>query len=142
MYLNVNDLKKGTRGEVLDTITRSSAEVIDQAIEDAQAEVESRLSARYDIAKELQKTAESPDRVTMVVKLIRDIALYNCFSFSAPVNMPESRVKAYDNAIKFLRDAQAEKANIIGLSRLNTNADGTTSSSYVAFGGNEKRNNY
>ena len=52
--------------------------------------------------------------------------------------MPENRVTSYNNAIKFLKEVQAERASIDGLTRL-TGTTGT--SSYVSFGGNRKRNN-
>ena len=131
MYLNIEDLKKSIRGEVLTVVTREENNAL-QAIADAEAELESYLSARYDIAAELVKTPDDK-RVTMVVKLVRDIALYNCYNIAAPSTIPEIRIHNYDNAIKFLRDCQSEKANITGLKRLNTNNDGSTSSSYIAY---------
>ena len=170
MYLSINDLKKGIRGEVLNVITREEDNAF-QAITEAMAEVESYLSARYDIATELAKTPESDPpppfsppfsppsegsgevsplsgglggvgRLTMIVKLVRDIALYNCHNIAAPVNIPENRIKSYDNAIKFLRECQAEKASIPGLKRLNTNDDGTTSSNYIAFSTSSQKRNH
>jgi phage gp36-like protein len=144
-YLSVKDLEKGIRGEVLQVITRDASNA-EQAIEEAAAEVESYLSARYNIGAELSKTPPDPedpedrdDRITMVVKIVRDIALYNCYNIANPANIPDNRIKSYENAIKFLRDCQAEKAAITQLARLNANDDGTTSSSYINFGGNEKR---
>ena len=74
----------------------------------------------------------------LVVKLIRDIALYNCYNISNPVNMPESRVLLYQQTIKYMRDIQSERADIPGLIRL----DAKTGSNYVAFGGNLKRPNH
>lgn len=142
MYLNLSDLQKGIRSEVLATLTRNQDAVAEQAIKEASLEVASYLSARYDIAAELEKTHESADRNTMVVKLVRDIALYNIYNFTAPVNIPDNRVKCYENAIQLLKAAQAEKANIVGLKRLATAEDGTVESSYVAYGGNRKRDNY
>jgi phage gp36-like protein len=143
MYLSVNDLKKGIRGEVLQIITREEDNAA-QAIHEACAEVESYLSARYDIDAELQKTPpdddQPDDRITMVVKLVRDVALYNCFNIANPVSIPENRIKNYDNAIKFLRECQAERAAIPILARRNVGIDGQSSSSYIAFGGNSKRN--
>ncbi len=143
MYLNIEDLKKGMRSEVLSVLTREKENAW-QAIADAQAEVESYLCARYDIATELAKEpGKEPQRVKMVVKVVRDIALYNCYNYSAPVNIPDNRVKAYDNALKFLRDCQAEKAHIPGLSRLVANADGTVSSNYVYYvTSSQKRNHH
>jgi phage gp36-like protein len=137
MYLNSDDLKKGIRGEVLTVITRDEQNAT-QAIAEAQAEVEGYLMARYDIATELAKNPDD-ERVILVVKLVRDVALYNCYNISAPVNMPENRVKTYENTIKFLRDCQAEKASIPGLPRLKTSADGTVSSNYVSYSGSSPK---
>jgi phage gp36-like protein len=107
------------------------------------AEVESYLCARYNIAYELAKTPDDTSRNTMVVKLVRDIALYNCHNISAPVNLPDNRIKAYENAVKFLQACQAEKASIPGLNRLITAEDGTVSSNYVSFStSSDKRNHH
>lgn len=135
MYLQPEDLERGVRGEILSVVTRNTDNVR-QAIAEAQAEVESYLTARYDIRAEFAKTGDS--RLPMVVKLVRDIALYNCFNIANPVSMPENRVTAYNNAVKFLKEVQAERASIDGLTRL-TGTTGT--SSYVSFGGNRKRKN-
>lgn len=135
MYLQPEDLERGVRGEILSVVTRN-ADNVRQAIAEAQAEVESYLTARYDIRAEFAKTGDS--RLPMVVKLVRDIALYNCFNIANPVSMPENRVTAYNNAVKFLKEVQAERASIDGLTRL-TGTTGT--SSYVSFGGNRKRKN-
>lgn len=135
MYLQPEDLERGVRGEILSVVTRN-ADNVRQAIAEAQAEVESYLTARYDIRAEFAKTGD--DRLPMVVKLVRDIALYNCFNIANPVSMPENRVTAYNNAVKFLKEVQSERASIDGLTRL-TGTTGT--SSYVSFGGNRKRKN-
>jgi phage gp36-like protein len=141
MYISIDDLRKGIRSEVLDALMRGDVNVATQAIVEAEAEVSAYLSARYAIADELQKNDQSVDRVSMVVKLVRDIAIYNIHSFSAPVNMPENKLRAYEDAVRLLRDCQAEKASIAGLRRLFPDGAGGVSSSYVLFGGNEKRNN-
>ena len=142
MYLDKNDLTKGIRPEVLDTLTRSNAEVWQQAVEEACAEVAGYLSARYDIALELEKQPSDDSRKPLVVKLVRDIALFNIYNFSSPVNMPETKQRAYECAIALLRDVQKEKAAIAGLKRLNSSSEGKTESSYIAFGGNPKRQNH
>ncbi|MDR0872181.1 MAG: DUF1320 domain-containing protein [Prevotellaceae bacterium] len=139
MYLSIEDITKGMRAEVLAVITRSDDEVVQQAINEAMAEVTAYLSARYDIAAEFAKTS---NRATMVAKIVRDIAIYNCHCFSAPVNIPKNRETAYENAIKFLRDVQAEKASIPDLARLTTAPDGTVSSNYLYFSGNPKRDHH
>lgn len=135
MYLDTNDLKHGIHGEMLNVITRY-AENAEQAISEAQSEVESYLTARYDIRAEFAKTGS--ERSPLVIRLVRDVALYNCFKISNPVNMPEVRRDAYRDTIAFLKDVQAERASIDALTR-RTGTTGT--SSYVSFGGNRKRNN-
>lgn len=134
-YLTIQDLHKGIHRETLSVITRNEDNAL-QAIAEAQAEVESYLTARYDIRSEWDKTGDN--RCVMVVKLVRDIAIYNCYNISNPVNMPDSRRDAYKDAIAFLKEVQAERASIDGLTRL-TGTTGT--SSYVSFGGNKKRKN-
>ena len=135
MYLDINDLKHGIHGEMLNVITRY-AENAEQAISEAQSEVESYLTARYDIRAEFAKTGS--ERSPLVIRLVRDVALYNCFKISNPVNMPEVRRDAYRDTVAFLKDVQAERASIDALTR-RTGTTGT--SSYVSFGGNRKRNN-
>lgn len=135
MYLSIEDLKKGIYGEVLTVISRSDENAL-QAIAEAQAEVESYLTARYDIRAEFARTGES--RSPIIVKIVRDIALYNCYCISNPVNMPESRRNSYKDAIAYLKDVQTERASIDSLTRLNT---ATAGSNYVKFGSNRKRNN-
>lgn len=133
MYLTTTDLEMGIQEEVLTVITRNRRKA-EQAIADAIAEVRSYLCARYDMDLELAKT--DGDRSPMVVKVARDIALYNCFNISNPVNMPESRREAYRDAVAYLKSVQAERASIEGLVRLNA----ATGSSYVSYGGNPKKN--
>ena len=135
MYLDTNDLKHGIHGEMLNVITRY-AENAEQAISEAQSEVESYLTARYDIRAEFAKTGS--ERSPLVIRLVRDVALYNCFKISNPVNMPEVRRDAYRDTIAFLKDVQAERASIDALTR-RTGTTGT--SSYVSFGGNRKHKN-
>ena len=135
MYLTTEELTDGIHAESLTAITRGDNSKASQAIEDAMAMVRSYLCVRYDIEAEYAKTGAARDGMT--VKLVRDIAIYYCYEGSSPVNMPETREKAYDDAIAFLKSVQAEKAAMPGLARL----DGSRGSNYVKFGGNRKRRN-
>jgi phage gp36-like protein len=134
MYIEQADIEKGIYPEVLTVISRNPGNIT-TAIEEAMAEVRSYLTARYDMDAEYARTGSS--RHVLVVKLVRDIALYNCYNISNPVNMPESRVQKYKDCIVSLKDIQSERASIDGLTRL----DGTpsTGSNYLKFGGNTKR---
>lgn len=135
MYITIEELTDGIHAESLTAITRGDTGKATQAIEDAMAMVRSYLCVRYDIEAEYAKTGNARDGMT--VKLVRDIAIYYCYEGSSPVNMPETREKAYDDAIAFLKSVQAEKAAMPGLLRL----DGSRGSNYVKFGGNRKRRN-
>ena len=135
MYITVEELTDGIHAESLTAITRGDTAKAAQAIEDAMAMVRSYLCVRYDIEAEYARTGAARDGMT--VKLVRDIAIYYCYEGSSPVNMPETREKAYDDAIAFLKSVQAEKAAMPGLLRL----DGSRGSNYVKFGGNRKRRN-
>ena len=136
MYLVQTDIEKGIYPEILNVLSRNP-ENIANAIAEAMSEVAAYLNARYNITAEYAATGTS--RNTMIVKLVRDIALYNCYNISNPVNMPESRVQKYKDTISFLKDVQSEKASIEGLTRLDSSTG--TGSSYIRFGGNKKRNN-
>ena len=135
MYITVEELTDGIHAESLTAITRGDNSKATQAIEDAMAMVRSYLCVRYDIEAEYAKTGAARDGMT--VKLVRDIAIYYCYEGSSPVNMPETRKDAYDNAVRFLERVQAEKASLPGLTRL----DGVRGSNYVKYGGNRKRRN-
>ncbi|GHV66966.1 hypothetical protein FACS1894199_11480 [Bacteroidia bacterium] len=142
MYLSIDDLKKGMYQENLNVVSRGEENVL-QAIVEAEAEVASYLSVRYDMATELAKPSESADRIPIVVKLVRDIALYNCCCVGGAVNIPEFRGQRYKESISYLKEVQAERAQIQGLQRLNATSDGGTSSSYASFGGsNTKRDHH
>lgn len=135
MYITLEELTDGIHAESLTAITRGDDRKAAKAIDDAMAMVRSYLCVRYDIEAEYAKTGNARDGMT--VKLVRDIAIYYCYEGSSPVNMPETREKAYDDAIAFLKSVQAEKAAMPGLARL----DGSKGSNYVKYGGNRKRRN-
>lgn len=134
MYINYNDLKTGINEETLSVITRNQNNA-EQAIREAEAEVRTYLCVRYDIDEEYCKTGDSRDAT--VFRLVRDIALYRCYAISNPTSMPEIRRQNYEDAIKLMRDIQAERASL-ALTRLDGGSQG---SNYVKYGGNQKRKN-
>ncbi len=137
-YINQSDIEgAGMYPEILKTLSREPEYII-TAIADAEAEVRAYLTARYEIDQELAKTGSS--RNILVVKIVRDVAIYNIYNISNPVNMPESRVQNYKDKIAFLKEVQAERASIDGLTR-KTNAE-TGGSNYLKFGGNTPRSNH
>jgi phage gp36-like protein len=136
MYLTVEDLNAGGYMEELLAVGRTEQNML-SAIAEAMAEVQSYLSARYDIGAEFAKTGTA--RNPMVLKIARNIAIYNIYNIGNPSSVPESRIAVYRDDIAFLKNVQAEKASLPSLTRLTDPAQG--GSSFIAFGGNKKRNN-
>ena len=136
MYLEQTDIEKGIYPEVLQVISRNP-ENITTAITEAMAEVSAYLQSRFNIQAEYLLTGAS--RNTLVVKMVREVALYNVYNISNPQNMPQSRLDRYKGIIAFLKDVQAERAGIDGLQRLDSETG--TGSNYIRFGGHQKRKN-
>lgn len=136
MYLTKTDIEAGIQPEILTVISRND-DNINTAIAEAVAEVSAYLRVRYDTDTEFAKTGTS--RNTMVVKTVRDIAIYNCYGASNPVNMPDAQIQKYKDAISFLTKVQGERASIEGMDRI---SDEVSGSSYLKYGGNPKRINH
>ena len=137
MYLTTDDLNKGIYPEVLQVLSRSMDNV-NQAIVEATDEVVGYLSARYDMDVELLKTGTN--RNTTTIKLIREIAIYNCYKISNPVNMPESRIQVYKDTVSFMVRIQSGKVAIPGLIYLSDKTE--KGSSYIKSGGSPLRHNH
>lgn len=137
MYIVQADVEKGIYPELLQVLSRTP-EVIETCIKEAIGEVEAYLCARYNMDVELAKSGAA--RNVIVVKAVKDIAIWNVYKASNPVNMSEARELAYKQTIDFLKNIQAEKATIKGLNRLQDTTNG--GSSYIRFGGNTKRTNH
>lgn len=136
MYINKSDIEnQGISTQDIDGMNISDT-AIDEAIKDAIEEASSYLNARYNLEQELIKTGSSRNR--MLVKIIRDISIYNIYAQSNPVNMPEERVDIHNSAIKFLEKVRSERTNLRGLNRKLDN----NGSSYLKFGSNKPRKNH
>jgi len=76
--------------------------VVDRAIADADAEIDSYCGVRYSVP-----FTTVPDRVR---KLSVDIAIYNLYARRK--GSPEHRKERYDNAIRFLKDVAKNQASL------------------------------
>jgi len=76
---------------------------IDKAIADADEIINSYIGNRY----QLPLTSPFPK---LVVKLSTDIAIYNLYRRRSGITPPELVIKAYDEAMRMLRDIQTGKA--------------------------------
>lgn len=139
MYMDYNDLLNGAWGETLQVLQREQANAL-QAILDAQGEVKAYLFRLYDIDSELLKTP-ADHRCDFLVKLIRDIAIYNIYSIASPSMMNETKRLKYEDAIAFLSKVQAQKAFIPDLPPLSSDKKDTGGTYGIYFGTNTRRDN-
>lgn len=93
-----------------------SEDVIRGEAEDlADAEIQSLLSSRYEIATELAKTTPDATRARMIMKCMVDITLYHLHFTINPRNIPKIRDKAYDHCKDFLKAAQSGDVLVVGV---------------------------
>ncbi len=137
MYIEYSDLKKGAYEETLRVLQREEQNA-EQAINDAIGEVNPYLSNIYNLDLELAKAGEQRNK--FLVKLIRDIAIYNIYCISSPSSMSETRRLKYEDSIKFLNKVLKQEITIPNLEKL---AAPTTGGSYGIGGGSlTRRNNH
>ncbi len=137
MYLELDDLRKGAYEETLRVLQREEQNA-EQAINDAIGEVKPYLSNLYNIELEFAKTGEHRNK--LLVKLIRDIAIYNIYCISSPSSMSETRRLKYEDSIKFLNKVLKQEMIIPNLEKLTSP---TTGGNYGISGGSlTPRNNH
>lgn len=100
-FLTEPDYAVQVRAEIKTLITQGSPAALQKAELAAQAEMESYLNARYNVASIFE--AENEDRNPIVMLYLIDIVLYHLHSNISPRNIPELRGIRYDAAIKWLR---------------------------------------
>ncbi|MDY6381373.1 MAG: phage protein Gp36 family protein [Synergistales bacterium] len=137
MYLTYEDLTNGAHQETLNVLQRYQDNAL-QAILDAMGEVKNYLFLRYKIDEEFSKTGSN--RNAFLVKIIRDIAIYNIYCIASPSQMSETRRLKYEDWRDFLSRVAQQKAFIADLPLLDEPASG--GNYYVASGTNRRRGNH
>jgi phage gp36-like protein len=98
-------------------------------------EAKSHLSSRYLIDTDFAKTGN--DRNQLLVLKTVDIALYNIHSILNPKQIPDIRIKRYDDAIAWCMQVNRGEINPVGLTKP---TDGSKQA--VQYGSNRKRDHY
>jgi hypothetical protein len=80
----------------------------------ADAEIQSLLSSKYEIATELL-IDEPATRAAMIKKCMVDISLYHLHFTINPRNIPQLRVTAYEHCKDFLKAAQEGNVLVVGV---------------------------
>lgn len=98
-FISEADYSVQIKSDVLTTVKNTDA--LPKAELMAQAEMESFLNARFDVAEIFNKTAE--DRNPVILMYMIDIILYHIHSNISPRNIPELRGIRYEAAINWLK---------------------------------------
>jgi phage gp36-like protein len=135
-FITPEDYNASIHAEILDTITRSDATVVELAEDIAIEEAKGYLAERFDVTAIFGATAG--DRNKLLIMMCIDIVLYHLHSAHNPQRFPEIRKDRYKRAVEWLTGCKTGEITPNGLP-LKTNADATTGSQRLGFGSNDKR---
>lgn len=107
MFLTIHDYPRLIKDQNLQQVIQGNEALLEQAGLDAQAEMESYLNQRFDVAVEFAKTGD--DRNPLLVMYLMDMALYHLHTRITPRNIPEVRGIRYENAINWLNKVASGK---------------------------------
>lgn len=100
-FLTETDYEVQIRNWVKQIITQYKTDVLHQAELAAQAEMESYLRQRYDVAQIYSRQDE--ERNALIVLYMIDITLYHLHSNISADNIPELRIIRYNSAKEWLK---------------------------------------
>jgi phage gp36-like protein len=138
MFINTADLNSSLYPEIKQAIARGQDTIVELHINEALSYIQSRLSTKYDILTEFAKTGE--DRHPLLVKYAKDIAIY--FLYDLPESIPLKRVKAYEDAIKWLDDLNKGFAVLAGVDPAPISDDHPPLGSIVVDSNEKRRNEF
>ncbi len=135
-FLTDNDYKTLIKTDILAVVTRQDASIRPAAERIAQSQIESYLRHKYDVQTTFAATGE--ERSADLVMYMMDITLYHMHSAVSPQQIPDLRVKRYDDAIEWLKAVASGKltANFPLLPVPETPTGG------LLWGSQERVNNY
>lgn len=135
-FIEKDDLVKYIQEDNLDQILDGDDTRLDEPINDAIAYATGFLDTRYNTAQIFGASGNSRHRVVRVA--VTHIAIYYLHNLINPRNIPELRVKNYDDSVKTL--TMIRKGEICqDLPLLTTDQ---TETGYVKYGNKQNKNNY
>jgi len=138
MFITKTDITgSGIHEEILNALTRSTDQTVEDLILVAIDEAGGYLAARYDV-NAIFSAVGSARNETVKQRCI-DIALYHIHSKANPNILPDIRVKRYDDAIDWLKGVQSGNITPPGLPLLNTDSG---VGGMISYGSNPKRVNH
>lgn len=135
MFITASELNSTLYPEIQAAIARNQTTIVELHINEAIGFVESKLATKYAIREEMQKTGN--DRHPLLLKYVKDIAVY--FLYDLPETIPAKRVKAYDDAVRFLDDCVKGNALLAGVNPAPTENNIVQVFGNISSGSDEKR---
>jgi hypothetical protein len=120
-YIETSELSAIAPPDDVTVINTKAATAFAVAINTAISIAEGYLAHRFNTAAIFGATGSG--RNASLLKCVQDIALYHAYVVAVPRNIPEIRVKLYDDAMRWLRDLQKGVVEPTGLT-LKTPAQG------------------
>lgn len=136
-FIRIEDYDASIHQEILDSLIRSDASIIEICEDRAIAEMRGYMSKRYDCDKIF--SAEEENRSQIVLMMAIDIAIYHIFCIHNPRMMSEIRVSRYERAVEWLKGVRSGDITIDGLPIVEDTV--RNSSSQYQIRSNRKRNN-
>ncbi len=136
-FIRIEDYDASIHQEILDSLIRSDASIIEICEDRAIAEMRGYMSKRYDCDKIF--SAEDENRSQIVLMMAIDIAIYHIFCIHNPRMMSEIRVSRYERAVEWLKGVRSGDITIDGLPIVEDTV--RNSSSQYQIRSNRKRNN-
>lgn len=140
-FITLEDIRIKITTGILDRIieadSSSDTALIDGAEREARIEVEGYLATRFDCAEIFAATGD--DRNDKIVAIMVDIMLYNLYPRVVPDNIPEIRVKRYDDDIKWLEGVRDGVITVdLPIGETTDEEGNPIDSTFFGLGGNEK----
>lgn len=100
-FIELSDYDASVHGDILNSLTRNDASIVEICEDRAIAEMRGYLAGRYDCDKLFAATGN--DRNQLVLMMLVDIAVYHLFCIHNPVKMSKIRKDRYDRAVEWMR---------------------------------------
>lgn len=110
-FIQLEDYDSTIHAEILDSLVRSDATVVEQCGNDAIAEMKGYLGGRYDVEAMFSKTGAERNR--LVLMYAKDIAVYHMFCVHNPYKISKIRQDRYDRAMAWLKMVSEGKLLIV-----------------------------
>lgn len=150
-FIRPEDYDATVHRDILDSVTRSDASLLEICEDRAVAEMRSYLSGRYDCDAifgagiEVTQCEDGTERVTdhrhpLILMMAIDIAVYHLFTIHNPQKMSQIRVDRYERAVEWLK--QVSKMQIVIDGAPTVSDDAARAAAPMRWVSNLKRENH